>query len=87
MHFEAITAQNEENGLYLKFNFQDVSKYFGGLPSTLTKNQNFKKPKNRTCLIWRHIFPDYMMPDSQFDILVTSGHLFKTVLQLWTHMP
>ena len=43
--------------------------------------------KNRTCLIWRHIFPESLMPPGQFAILVTSGHLFKTVLHFWTHVP
>ena len=42
--------------------------------------------KNRTCLIWRHIVPEHMIPEGQFAILVASGHLFKTVLQLWTHV-
>ena len=26
------------------------------------------------------------MCDGQFPILVASGHLFKTILQLWTHV-
>ena len=35
----------------------------------------------------KHIswIPD-MMPHGQFAILVTSGHLFKTVLHFWTHV-
>ena len=36
--------------------------------------------KNLTCLIWRNIFPESLMPHGQFAILVTSGHLFKTVM-------
>ena len=39
--------------------------------------------KNRTCLIWRHIFPESLMPHGQFAILVTSGPLFKTVLHFY----
>ena len=39
--------------------------------------------KNRTCLIWRHIFPESLMPPGQFAILGTSGPLFKTVLHFW----
>ena len=38
-------------------------------------------------MIWRHIVPLHMIPDSQFAILVASGHLFKTVLQFLTHVP
>ena len=38
------------------------------------------------CVIWSHIHPEHMMPDGQFVILVTTGPLFKTVLQFWTNV-
>ena len=38
-------------------------------------------------MIWRTIFPDSLMPHGQFTILVTTGHLFKTVLHFWNHVP
>ena len=32
------------------------------------------------------VFPESLMPPSQFAVLGTSGPLFKTVLQFWTHV-
>ena len=38
---------------------------------------NFEVQKvHRTCLIWRHIVAEHMMPDGQFAILVNSLKLF-----------
>ena len=59
-------------------------------PSTFSEGhlgwENDIFSKNRTGLIWWHIFPESLMPPGQFAVLGTSGPLFKTVLQFWTHV-
>ena len=47
---------------------------------------NFEVQKEDMSDLETYIVPEHMMPDGQFAILVACGHLFKTVLQLWTHV-
>ena len=45
-----------------------------------------KNPQNRTCLIWRHIVPEHMMPDGQFAVYGATGQPIKTVFRFCTHV-
>ena len=55
---KTITDKSEENRLSLKFIFHGVSKHFGGF-LLLYPETRILIIKNRTFLIWRHIFPEY----------------------------